>query len=442
MQSANYRNMAADFTTLRAMDDFFINPTNKMDEKDNHLRSSTPFENPMPVTPPSELFTIKPGKKTPEPSATIKDFIDEPIFWRGYTSDEEVASPIDNDDYSFHSRSSSDDFAGALDEASISDYHAQTCDNAQQPCSQAQTVQLVSAGKAKVVSMPKLVDVSSAKKIEKPLSCCTIRPPLPKMNKTTISGCDIRTKVSLSASSLSSGHCSPASPPPSSSVEQTSRKKIVRRKANVLRFQAGSCSGSSQSTNSRPKTPPQAQRAVPLEHDRFPSYAPSPSSVSHSPVRRRMPKLSSSFSLRGLGRGMRRSNESDDGTREDVELSKQTQPTVTSPRAPNVDLRPRMAGSSKPAAMPPEMSDMFISSITASKPMMKMIPRGADERAPPIVLPPCPDDYSDDDEVFTAQWPPRKDSIPSVGPVDTGTRTPTIQRRRRSLSAAVVTAQA
>ena len=65
------------------------------------------------------------------------------------------------------------------------------------------------------------------------------------------------------------------------------------------------------------------------------------------------------------------------------------------------------------------ISDMHVPSRSSSKPLPKLVPRGANERAPPIVIPPCPEDYDDgaDDEgeLPNARWPMRKDSVPHIG---------------------------
>jgi hypothetical protein len=73
--------------------------------------------------------------------------------------------------------------------------------------------------------------------------------------------------------------------------------------------------------------------------------------------------------------------------------------------------------------------------LPQAKARAKLVPRGANERAPPLVLPPCPDDYESVRDV--TQWPIRKDSGSTAA-----ARGPKLHKRQRSMSAAMVSVQA
>ncbi|TKA65548.1 hypothetical protein B0A55_13209 [Friedmanniomyces simplex] len=176
----------------RPMEDFFCNPTCTfpMDDNPRFSMASEPVIVGSPTMPPSEMFSFKAGVKIPEPSAAIRHFTDEPMFWRGYTSEEDVASPIDTDDVmSFRTTSTlsnTSEPAERTSNASFPEQLAQSCDRVERQCARAQAVTLVPAGKAKVVSMPKVVDVSATPRMRRPAPITPMRPPVSRMSRIGI----------------------------------------------------------------------------------------------------------------------------------------------------------------------------------------------------------------------------------------------------------------
>ncbi len=393
------------------MDDFLINPTtgNMMDKFGNAYPA-------VPVTPPRELFPLEANKKDLESTISFKRFRDAAIYSPGYASEEELASPVDNDDFSFRSLDSDAESIASNDNGS---YHVQTC-TAQQLCSRAQAVHVVSAGKAKVVSMPKLTDSPSTQSPTSPARPITYWPA-----QSTVSGLT-RTYInedapSSSPSLLTSGEQWPASPTPLIRYGRPEQPRTIRRRPNLSPLQMFPRSESPQEVNSVPKSNAFSKSV------NFLNYEPAPaalSTVSLSPAvpsKRRVYRLPSTFSLRASWKSLKRHSGGSDGSSDE--------PAVSPQSSQKVQLH--------------AIADMHIPTRTSSKALPKMVPRGANERAPPIVLPPCPYDAGDwDDDDESLKWPLRKDcstkdSLTSSDPRNMEHGFEVARSRRKSLPAYV-----
>ena len=392
----------------RPMEDFFFSPTYNFD-MDEHPRFSmaSDMENYRcsPTMPPDDMFSFKAGVKTPEPSAAIRRFTDEPMFWRGYTSDEEVASPIDADDMSFRTTSTFTDGdrpSRHTSNASFPEKLAQTCNKVEQQCSRAQAITLVPAGKAKVVSMPKLVDVSTTPRMRRPAPITPVRPPVSRLNRVEIGSL---TSSQASNSPRTATEKSPVSIAPSSVAALLTRGKSIRPRPSLPNLQATArVQASTPHSASSSRVPRTAEF---LRHDPYPSppddQALTPPPM--SPSRRRLHRFGSSIGLNVFG--TKRSNPSDSSIEELPEATKEVDAiTPASPKAP---------------------SPQSLTRSTSTKP--RMIARGANERAPPLVLPPCPEAYEDDRE--TMSWLASNMPLPGK-----------LHKRQRSMSAALVSVQA
>ncbi|KAK0264900.1 hypothetical protein LTR91_003616 [Friedmanniomyces endolithicus] len=392
----------------RPIEDFFCNPTHNfaMEEHPRYSVASEPVIVGSPTMPPNEMFSFKAGIKTPEPSAAIRHFTDEPMFWRGYTSEEEVASPIDTDSRSFRTTSTFSIIsqpASRLSEASFPEQLAQSCERVERQCERAQAVTLVPAGKVKVVSMPRLVDVSATPRTRRPAPITPIRPPVSRMSRMGISSL---ASSQASASPRTSTEKSPVSTAPNSVAALLTRGRSVRPRPSLPNLQATT---RFQSGIPHPESRSRVGRTADfLQYDPYPSL-PSEQPTTPPPVspsRRRLHKLGSSFALNVFG--MKRTNSSDSSLG-DLEAVKEPEPAAS--------------------ASPPPLQPLARTS--SAKP--KMVARGANERAPPLVLPPCPETYEDERDL--SRWPLRKDSsilgLPSK-----------LHKRQRSMSAALVSVQA
>jgi hypothetical protein len=400
----------------RSMNEFLINPTVPMEDSYSYGESSSPTRNSIPFDPANALSTVRRGKKTLDAAATIRGFDNDAGCWRGYASDEEIASPVDNDDdFTFDSTSSDDDESiASIHEAQ---YHTQTCNNAQQLCNRAQAVQLVSAGKAKVVSMPKIVDVPATYS--------------PQTHSSQASGWEADSRrtashtsqvhphcaySSISSSSRSSGEDSLYSSLPIPRAAQPTGARFVRRKPSLPRLQTTARSYSPQSADSgsEPKTAFLLSRSRLnfLDYDPFTLEYSVHVTANIPPPKRKLQRLSPTFSFKSLSRSLRR-NSTSDGSSGEGGVNKK-------------DI-------SRPMAQP-VIADMHIPSRTSSRPPPKMVARGADERAAAIEIPPCPAEYQDDTNV--PAWPPRSDSAANNESTWLASR---LHGRRKSLSAFVST---
>ena len=385
----------AEFSAAQDMDAYLINPTVT---KGDDFQTTNMSGDLIPIFLSDEIMTVKAGKKAVEPTGMIRTFanqsIYDSIFSYDYASEEEAASPVDDDDFGFQSdidSSPSIKERASLEEA---DDHA----TAVQLCTKAQAVQFVSAGKARVVSVPKAVDLSSPD-----------RSPGPQKQRSSAPR-----QANADSSITSTPDRSPRSSSDRSeafvSSDEQPRLRTVRRKPKLPPVH-----GMPRSTGAQ--TPLAQQRAEFLNHDPYPSNWPLRSPTSASSSKLRLPKLSTSFSLKSLGRP-RRSNSS--STRSSDEYSPLEPPLPFSlPASPAVRTIPRSANTSAP----------------------RKIARGADERAPTLVLPPCPSDYSEDWSFdLPSEWQTRKDSALGSPVIDSESGLKHI--RRKSISAAYVTTQA
>jgi hypothetical protein len=394
----------------RSMDEFLVNPTVPMDDYRRIGEPSSPAGNAAHPDRSNTYYTLKLGDKPAEDPTTIRRF-DNVAGWRGYTSDEEVASPVENDDFTFDSTSSDGDSIASIHEAQ---YHAQIRNNAQQLCNRAQAVQLVSVGKPKVVSMPKPVDFPATYSPQAFDHETEVRPSVSSMSYMRPAGGYYHIHSSTGSSPRSSGENSyPSFPIPPTS--QPTGPRLVRRKPVLPRLQTSNRSDSPQSdtSSSTPRTAWPVGRPNFLDYDPFSSDYSVHVAASSSTPKRRLHRLSPPFSLKSLSRSLRRSSTSD-GSSGDGGINKRD---ISGP-----------IGS-------PIISDVHVPTRTSSKPMPKMVARGANDRAAPIEIPPCPDDYQDGFNV--PAWPQRSDSVAQFdGPRSVA---PRIHGRRKSLSVFVST---
>ncbi|KAF2172715.1 hypothetical protein M409DRAFT_16677 [Zasmidium cellare ATCC 36951] len=314
------------------------------------------------------------GKSPAKPAASIVDLVNEPVFWHGYTSDEEVASPVDDDDdddddeFSLHSDESMDSIASS---ASFPEQLAETCGNVKQQCNRAQAVKIQAAGKARVVSLPKPIDIPARRSIMRPAS-----PGSPskrasiQLQSSTRNSEDSQTTCNDSISSSSVN--SPASTAPSSVDEPLEQRPPIKHQQSFSRhvpLMEAARAFSPNSPTSGPNSPLFPQSAgLPKRHSTALSDRSEVASITTRSSVRRMTKLSSNFSLNKIGK--------------------------------NLVGRDSTYG----GYIAPAQQHRVAARSTSLKP--KMVARAANERAPPITLPPFPDDA----EEPSNDWPLRKDS--------------------------------
>lgn len=366
----------ASFHAARPMEDFFINPTLRHPSTtmvdDNQLYSTA-------VAGHSEVYMIRSKGKSPAKlTASIVDLVNEPVFWHGYTSEEEIASPIDDDDdddggdeFSLHSDESIDSIAS---NASFPEQLAEACNNVKQQCNRAQAVKIQAAGKARVVSLPKPIDIPARRSIMRPASPGTPSPrraTLPRLQSTSAveSARNSEDSRTTRNDSISSSVNSPASTAPSSVDEPLEQRPPIKHQKSFSRhvplMEAAKAFSPNSPTSPQYTGHPKRHSTALSDRSDVTSIMTTRSSV------RRMTK----FSLNKIGKNL--------VGRDSTELESVKEP--------------------EPNYVAPARQYRVPARSTSLKP--KMVARAANERAPPITLPPFPDEGD-----AANDWPLRKDA--------------------------------
>ncbi|CAK3829420.1 Hypothetical predicted protein [Lecanosticta acicola] len=354
-----------DSRASRPMEDFFLIPTVNL----SHLTpDNMSLDCPSPLGQQRDYFThhstlAAPSKSTP----SVADLNRKSTMWsNGYASDEEVASPIDDD---MSIRSGSSVSIGSI--ISLHDQPSDSCNKIEQRCNHAQAVRIQTVGKPKVVELPKL-DLSYRRRPVRPATVYVHRSSRPVSAKQRESSDDVGSSRSShdsqdDASNVSSPR-SPASTAPSSISEEQSPEQppklpklqlkrnttIGRRHVDLL--EAARSPTSVPSSPMFPRSVDQFRRQSTALSDRW--CAPS---SPKSPALRKMNKLSSVFDFR--------TSKTSNPSSGDLESVKEPEPFyVAAQQTPQLRLPPRR---------------------TSLQP--KLIARGANEREPPITLPPFPE---------------------------------------------------
>lgn len=346
---------------MRSMDDFLIHPTILDHDSHQHLHMSLPTPDSMPA-PPLDMGKARPAATKSE-SATLPT-IDESAFqpWLTYTSDEEVVSPMDADRTGPSSRNASFSSDCSLPEL-LEDEDA----HLEKHCGQAHTVVIQLAGRAKMVSMPKMVDiprrsmcVSTAMEGRRPSIVIPPRRRSIGMATRARWSQDSQTSTSSSASSRHSASSatwhSPTSTAPSSLFDDFEDEPHTKHKSkrdsssrHVDLVQAA------RTFSERPASP--ASPAAPMMHPRRASTC----SEFAAPSIRKRSKLGSAFALHRIGKTFaRRDSMIADG------MESLKEPEAVRATSTHGVPQPKRYSSGRP----------------------KLVARGASERAPTITLPP------------------------------------------------------
>ncbi|GAB7366866.1 hypothetical protein MBLNU230_g1035t1 [Neophaeotheca triangularis] len=323
----------------------------------------------------------------------------ESAYMQGYTSDEEAPSPIEDDDMSVHSIDSFDD--AEIVEASTSALPSSkqqttaTGNSTQSRCTQAQTVTIVPAGRAKVVSMPKIVKTNSTSSESTTRRRSSLKPPVSRLSHMELAEYDTDDQSSNAKSSPRSSIDKATSTAPSSVAEQEEfpKSKSLRRQPSTLTLDAA--------YNNSPKRPTTSSGTTTISHRSMGLFKDDPNSpLEYSPPMpqspkstppRKQPRQSTSFF--NLSRfGLSRSN------------------TTSKPASPTTPKSPQPPALSRDEPSP--LSQLRPKTSSGSV-RSKMIARGASYRAPVLELPPCPTDVDGDFDLRVRGGPTRKFSAPA-----------------------------
>lgn len=333
--------------------DFLLNPT--ILEQDSHQFRFALAKQDC-ITASRKMGKGKAAATKAEP--TTFTILDESVFqfWPSYTSDEEVASPLDNHHGSQYSRTTSFSSNFSMPEL-LEDMER----NLEEQCEEAQTVVIRSAGKAKMVSTPK-IDPSRRSMCLPPIAVEDGRPSIViparrssiGMPMSARSSQDSRTSSSRNNSISSAAPNSPASTAPSSVYDDSEDGPAMQHKSNNSRhidlMQAAAMTSTS-------PVSPIPQRTSTFGSELYPSAR-----RGSIPSLRRKTKFSSGFALNKVKTFVRRESTQTD----DKENVKEPDPVTFTQQVS----QPKRYSSGRP----------------------KLVARAANERAPTITLPPFPDE--------------------------------------------------
>ncbi|KAF2769801.1 hypothetical protein EJ03DRAFT_336055 [Teratosphaeria nubilosa] len=392
-----------DVRTTRDMEDFLINPTYPHVAMDGDPGRALirPDSNVSTTSPPDRMYSWKVHHKNA--SLPVINALSH-FSWQSYASEEELASPVDADDMSARSPSIASLPRRISSEESLPELLEKSCDDAEQQCNKAQAVRVVVAGKAKVVSMPRLVDDK-----KRPTAIMHIPPALRKGSTDASSQTSsLDSRRDSPRTSAEESPSSPASTTPSSvdadEPPPIQPKSILRRRPSLPQLNTSR-------TQPAPPMPSTAHVRQAVDYWERQPIQPVErrQSMPLSPGLRKLHKISSSLAMNIFKKDIRQISREDDIAEEPDEMP---QPPI---------LAPALAGRPRP----------------------KMIARGASERAPPLVLPPCPEDYDDNDITNRmVAFPRRKDLCPAATSIEHAIDRREPHRRQRSISLVIAAARA
>jgi hypothetical protein len=396
-----------DVVTTRAMEAFLIHPT-EMSDRYAESQPST-----LETRQRSDQLASQPGKRSlHHHQESFPDPVVEQVYWHRYDSDEEaISSAVDSDTESISSASSGEILEMTRTRFSV--VSAKELANSYDPIeqtvfyAQAVVMQPVNTGDAKL--SPRLVEIPPSPRHERHRSMGYYKPSKSRLSKldTSTPVRHLQSVASTPRSSIeNSSNASNSSTPPTSvddrSPVSSTEKKVIRRKSAVSSMRSVAKREFSINAHNMPdaQTLREFLDSDPYSDGRPLSQVPAPGAT---PSKRKLRKFSSSFSLGRFKRISSADNSSDD------------LPTLASLRSRNPPA---------PEVYRPSRCSTFQPTLSA-----KMVARGANERAPPIVLPPCPDDSTGG--LMRGQLQRSPKSYSPTGAPKTGK----LHRRQKSLSA-------
>jgi hypothetical protein len=397
-------------TTTRAMEAFLLNPTHASDANDRYTESQSLS---LETRRRSDQLASDPSKRSLRQSKqSFSDPRVEALYWQRYDSDEEALSSADSDTDSIASASSGEILEMTTTRLSIisAEELARSCNPIEQNvhCAQAVTLWPINHGDIKL--SPRLVEIPPSPRYERARSMGFYKPsPTSRLSKLDIvkaTGHHRSVSSTPRTSIENSSNASTPSTPPTSVDERSpvsSSEKVIRRKSAVAGMRSAAKRDFSVDSQKMPdaETLREFLASDPTTHVRPLSHVPT---HAPAPAKRKLRKFSSSFSL-GRFNGFSKRSSSAGNSSEELSSS-----IPATPQIPEV-YRPTRCSSLQPP------------------PSSKKVARGASERAPPIVLPPCPDDNVVPTRGHVQRSPK---SYSPTGAPNTGKK---LHRRQRSLSA-------
>jgi hypothetical protein len=401
--------------TTSAMEAFLLNPT---EMSDRYAESPSLA---LKTRRRSDPLASNTGKRTLHQSKeSFSDPLVEQLYWRRYDSDEEALSSAESDTESIDSASSGEILEMTTARLSIvsAEELARSCHPIEQSiyCAQAVYLQPVNRGNAKL--SPRLVEIPPSPRFERSQNMGYYKPSMSRLSKldTSTATRHHRSVASTPRSSLeNSSNASTSSTPPTSVDDRSpvsSSEKVIRRKSAVSSMRSVAKREFSINSHNMPdaQTLREFLASAPSTQDRPLSQVPAHLTT---PSKRKLRKFSSSFSLGRFNPSFTKRNSSAGNLLEEM------------PALPAKYATPPM----------PEVYRPTRCSSLLPPPPTKMVARGGNERATPIVLPPCPNDSEDDGARVGPVRGHLQRSPKSYSPTGAPKTGRKLHRRQRSLSA-------
>lgn len=361
-------------------------------------------------------------------------------FWPEYASEEEIASPIATEDFELDSTSSKVASTPSLRESSSLERlpanatsmrvvrvrsPSLTTPDIEQLCSWAQAVPLLPAGRPRIVSVRKSPNhspsSSTAQSLGKSASVETLEAPRPHIARH-----DERSSSPMFSRRppLSPTEKAPPMPASRAPADQPLESRMPRsRKSMVLPKRPHNWLQAETMPASVPLCAQRVseQRAeMKRTNTNIPARPQQPDTLS-SQSRHRLLKFSSTFNLRGIG----------SSRRQDSTSSSDSDQWMTDMQ------RPTTSASSQVYTLFSDPSPIV------SKTKAKLIPRGANERAPLLILPPFSEEVVDEWTLLSpSQWMAHNDSCITNEPSRRMSFDADFSARRKTFSKPLVSARA
>jgi len=401
------------------MDEFLINPTTiTMEDQHDGSRASTLTVSSQDVVSTRrslELLTAhKTVKRQPLRSRTsFRDPLAEQLYWRGYCSDEEAVSPTDSDSMSISSASSGEIVQAVPARLSLvlPQDIAKSFRDIDRQLHRAHAVVLRPIGKANSPTSPRIIDIPPSPRLQRQSPTSPFRPPVSRLQRSDLVikdyGRDVSADSTPRTSSEKSAVSIPSTPPTSMDERLPSPRHVLRKKPTMASMRAPRASMPAPPTSTTSETMleflKRSNDPYPLtEQIRDHIVAPM------TPTRRKLRKFSSSFSIGRFSGNGKRKDSADSSADE------------------SCDVRAPIASATRPKPA------VYIPTRTNSSAIPKMVARGANERAPVLVLPPCPRGSEEEQGQARPKTAGGRSALQAYAPTGAPRK---LHRRQRSASA-------
>jgi hypothetical protein len=374
---------------MRCMEDFLIHPTITSPMDDLHATMLT-GQDMTTMKGSLELHTaMKMNERRASHAMTLRDPLDEQLYYRGYCSDEEAVSPsasTDSDNASISSASSGEIVEAIPARLSLimPEELAQSFRNIERSLLRARAVVLRPINRPNSPTSPRIIDIPRSLRSQRASSPSAFRPPISRLQRPA--SVDSRNEEPSIAStprtsSEQSSVSTPTSPPTSIDERSPSPEHALRKKPTMPIMRTPVAASPYPYELKNVSKPNESFLDFLKTNDPYPLGTAIRDHIVNPliPNRHRLRKFSSSLNITKSSKSSTKRKDSADENAFD--------------ETPNRSRASLIVARQTPSVYTPTTRD----SSTSSRP--RMVARGASERTPVLVLPACPKGYNADREV-------------------------------------------